>query len=121
MTHIAIQANVDGAPVNWLEHVTDVDYLGCACKPNDAQPKGACQRPAQCSNGAPAPDAATRSTARRDGVGPRRAPNYTFSLEINFGGVRRPVLARNLSRDAHAGYPLEHIRTLATGRCVTAV
>ena len=28
MTHIAIQASVDGAPVNWLEHVSDADYLG---------------------------------------------------------------------------------------------
>lgn len=28
MTHIAIQASVDGTPVDWLEHVTDADYLG---------------------------------------------------------------------------------------------
>ena len=28
MTHIAIQASVDGTPVNWLEHVSDTDYLG---------------------------------------------------------------------------------------------
>ena len=27
MTHIAIQASVDGTPVNWLEHVSDADYL----------------------------------------------------------------------------------------------
>lgn len=28
MTHIAIQASVDGTPVHWLEHVSDNDYLG---------------------------------------------------------------------------------------------
>jgi quercetin dioxygenase-like cupin family protein len=28
MTHIAIQASLDGTPVHWLEHVTDTDYLG---------------------------------------------------------------------------------------------
>ena len=28
MTHIAIQASVDGTPVDWLEHVTDADYFG---------------------------------------------------------------------------------------------
>jgi len=27
MTHIAIQATVDGRPVDWLEHVTDDQYL----------------------------------------------------------------------------------------------
>lgn len=27
MTHIAIQTFVDGRPVDWLEHVTDDDYL----------------------------------------------------------------------------------------------
>ena len=27
MTHIAIQASVDGTPVNWLEHVSDADYF----------------------------------------------------------------------------------------------
>ncbi|HZQ33431.1 MAG TPA: cupin domain-containing protein [Mycobacterium sp.] len=27
MTHIAIQETVDGRPVDWLEHVTDEDYL----------------------------------------------------------------------------------------------
>lgn len=28
MTHIAIQASVDGSPVDWMEHVTDADYRG---------------------------------------------------------------------------------------------
>jgi len=28
MTHIAIQATVDGRPVDWMEHVTDDQYLG---------------------------------------------------------------------------------------------
>jgi quercetin dioxygenase-like cupin family protein len=27
MTHIAIQASVDGSPVTWLEHVSDTDYF----------------------------------------------------------------------------------------------
>jgi quercetin dioxygenase-like cupin family protein len=27
MTHIAIQDSVDGKPVDWLEHVTDEQYL----------------------------------------------------------------------------------------------
>jgi quercetin dioxygenase-like cupin family protein len=27
MTHIAIQAFVDGRPVDWMEHVTDGEYL----------------------------------------------------------------------------------------------
>jgi hypothetical protein len=28
MTHIAIQERLDGRVVDWLEHVTDEDYLG---------------------------------------------------------------------------------------------
>ena len=28
MTHIAIQAVIDGRPVDWLEHVPDDQYLG---------------------------------------------------------------------------------------------
>lgn len=28
MTHVAIQEARDGAPVEWLEHVSDADYLG---------------------------------------------------------------------------------------------
>jgi quercetin dioxygenase-like cupin family protein len=28
MTHVAIQDFVDGRPVDWMEHVTDEDYLG---------------------------------------------------------------------------------------------
>jgi quercetin dioxygenase-like cupin family protein len=28
MTHIAIQASVDGSPVDWMEHVTDAQYFG---------------------------------------------------------------------------------------------
>jgi len=28
MTHIAIQATVDGRPVDWMEHVTDEQYRG---------------------------------------------------------------------------------------------
>ncbi|MGY4646342.1 hypothetical protein ACVWWN_000138 [Mycobacterium sp. URHB0021] len=27
MTHIAIQGLVDGTPVDWMEHVTDEQYL----------------------------------------------------------------------------------------------
>ncbi|WP_198730496.1 cupin domain-containing protein [Mycolicibacterium baixiangningiae] len=27
MTHIAVQAFVDGRPVDWMEHVTDDEYL----------------------------------------------------------------------------------------------
>jgi quercetin dioxygenase-like cupin family protein len=27
MTHIAIQERLDGSPVDWLEHVSDADYL----------------------------------------------------------------------------------------------
>ena len=30
MTHIAIQEAVGGSPVEWLEHVSDADYLGPA-------------------------------------------------------------------------------------------
>ena len=26
MTHLAIQASVDGSPVDWMEHVTDAEY-----------------------------------------------------------------------------------------------
>ncbi|HCK17785.1 MAG TPA: cupin domain-containing protein, partial [Thalassospira sp.] len=28
MTHIAIQEKLNGSPVDWLEPVTDADYLG---------------------------------------------------------------------------------------------
>jgi hypothetical protein len=28
LTHIAVQATVDGRPVDWLEHVTDEQYRG---------------------------------------------------------------------------------------------
>lgn len=30
MTHIAVQEALDGSPVNWLEPVTDAQYLGAA-------------------------------------------------------------------------------------------
>ena len=28
MSHIAIQEALDGKPVDWLEHVSEADYLG---------------------------------------------------------------------------------------------
>jgi hypothetical protein len=30
MTHIAIQEQLDGSPVTWMEHVTDEQYQGAA-------------------------------------------------------------------------------------------
>lgn len=35
MTHIAIQENVDGSPVTWMEPVSDETYLGSASDESD--------------------------------------------------------------------------------------
>jgi hypothetical protein len=34
MTHIAVQEALDGVAVNWMEKVTDEDYLGPVADPH---------------------------------------------------------------------------------------